>query len=50
MFDRGEPLGPQLFLAPRIIVPLIGLALMAILPILHHWLRTRRDSAKPSNR
>jgi uncharacterized membrane protein YdjX (TVP38/TMEM64 family) len=46
MFDHGEHLGPQMFLAPRIVVPLIGLALLSILPILHHWLRARRGAAK----
>jgi uncharacterized membrane protein YdjX (TVP38/TMEM64 family) len=42
MFDRGELLGPQLFLAPRIALPLLGLALLSILPILHHWWRAGR--------
>lgn len=44
MFDRGEHLGPQLFLAPRIVIPLIGLALLSVLPILHHWRRGRGGS------
>jgi len=45
MFDRGEHLGPQLFLAPRIVLPLIGLALLSILPIVHHWWRARRGAS-----
>ena len=45
MFDRGEPLGPQLFLTPRIALPMIGLALLSTLPIAHHWWRARRNSA-----
>jgi uncharacterized membrane protein YdjX (TVP38/TMEM64 family) len=45
IFDRGAHLGPQLFLAPRIVVPLIGLAALSVLPILHHWLRARRRAA-----
>lgn len=45
MFNRGEPLGPQLLLAPRIALPLIGLALLSTLPIAHHWWRARRNSA-----
>ncbi|HVY34478.1 MAG TPA: VTT domain-containing protein, partial [Caulobacteraceae bacterium] len=28
MFDRGEHLGPELLLAPRIVLPLVGLALL----------------------
>ncbi len=42
MFDRGERLGPQMFTAPRILLPLLGLALLSILPIAHHWWRGRR--------
>jgi hypothetical protein len=45
MFDRGEHLGPQLFLAPRIMLPLIALALLSILPIVHHRWRARRGGA-----
>lgn len=45
MFDRGEPLGPHLLLAPRIVLPLVGLALLSILPIAHHWWRARRGDA-----
>ncbi len=45
MFDRGEHLGPQLFLAPRIMLPLIALALLSILPIAHHRWRARRGGA-----
>ncbi len=44
MFDRGEHLGPQLFLAPRIMLPLIALALLSVLPIAHHWWRARRGA------
>jgi uncharacterized membrane protein YdjX (TVP38/TMEM64 family) len=41
MFDRGEHLGAQTFLSPRIVGPMLGLALLSILPIAHHWLRAR---------
>jgi len=44
VFDRGEHLGPQMFLAPRIVLPLVGLALLSILPIAHHWIRARRGA------
>ena len=42
MFDRGEHLGAHTFMAPRILLPLLGLALLSILPIAHHWWRARR--------
>lgn len=45
MFDRGEHLSPQMFLAPRIVLPLIALALLSVLPIAHHWRRARRGEA-----
>lgn len=49
MFDRGEHLGPELLLAPRIVLPLVGLALLSILPIAHHWWRAGRgESASKS--
>ncbi len=46
MFDRGEHFGPQLFLAPRIVLPLVALALLSVLPIVHHW-RRNRHSGEP---
>ena len=48
IFDRGEHLGPEVFLAPRIMLPLIALALLSVLPIAHHWLRARRDATASS--
>jgi uncharacterized membrane protein YdjX (TVP38/TMEM64 family) len=42
MFDRGEHLSAQLFLSPHIVLPLIALALLSVLPIVHHWRRGRR--------
>jgi len=44
MFDRGEHLGPQIFLAPRIVLPLVGLAVLSILPIAFHRWRARRNA------
>jgi uncharacterized membrane protein YdjX (TVP38/TMEM64 family) len=49
VFDRGERLGPQLLLAPRIIGPLVGLALLSILPIAHHWLRAKSAAKSPQS-
>lgn len=49
MFDRGEHLGPQLLLAPRIVLPLVGLAMLSVLPILHHRWRARRAATAPSS-
>ncbi|MGH8213963.1 MAG: TVP38/TMEM64 family protein [Rhodanobacteraceae bacterium] len=40
---HGEPLGPHLFLHPRVLVPLAALALLALIPILIQRLRAARD-------
>ena len=40
---HGEPLGPHLFLHPRVLVPIIALALLALIPILIQRLRTPRE-------
>ena len=42
LFDRGERLDTHFFMAPHILLPLAGLALLSIVPILHHRWRERR--------
>ncbi len=39
---HGEPLGPHLFLHSRVMVPLVALAVLALIPILIQRLRTPR--------
>lgn len=36
---RGEPLGPHLFLHPRVLIPICALAVLALIPILIQRLR-----------
>lgn len=40
---HGEPLGPHLFLHPRVLVPIVALALLALIPILIQRLRAPRE-------
>ncbi len=40
---HGEPLGPHLFLHPRVLVPIAALALLALIPILIQRLRAPRE-------
>ncbi len=50
LFDRGGRIDSHLMLAPRILVPLVGLALLSVLPLLHHRWRgggAARDAPIP---
>ena len=38
---HGEPLGPHLFLHPRVLVPIVALAVLALIPILIQRLRSQ---------
>ena len=49
LFDRGEHLDAHFFMAPHIMVPLVGLALLSILPIIHHQWRGRRTPSAPES-
>ncbi len=40
---HGEPLGPHLFLHPRVLIPICALAVLALIPILIQRLRTPRE-------
>ena len=40
---QGEiALGPSVLWQPRFALPLVGLAMLAMLPVLYRWMRTRR--------
>jgi uncharacterized membrane protein YdjX (TVP38/TMEM64 family) len=47
LFQSGTTIGLALLLAPRVAVPLIALALLSVLPIVHHWWRARRAGDGP---
>lgn len=40
---HGEPIGPHLFLQPRVLLPIVALALLALVPVLIQRLRASRD-------
>jgi uncharacterized membrane protein YdjX (TVP38/TMEM64 family) len=42
VFDRSEAFAPSSILAPQIAVALVGLAVLALLPVLHRMLKARR--------
>jgi uncharacterized membrane protein YdjX (TVP38/TMEM64 family) len=42
VFDHGEGFSPHVLMTPRILLPLIGLAVLAVLPILYQRRRGRR--------
>ena len=48
MFDSGQPLSLHALITPRVLVPLAGLAVLSVLPILYQRWRGRRkqDAAK----
>lgn len=45
LFASGRPLSVHALVTPRIVLPLIGLALLAVLPILYQRSRARRSAA-----
>lgn len=40
---RGEPIGPHLFLQPRVLIPVLALALLALVPVLIQRWRTAKS-------
>jgi len=42
LFDSGEPLSPHALITPKVMLPLAGLALLAVLPLLYQRRRGRR--------
>ena len=45
LFASGQPLSPHALITPRVLLPLVGLAGLAILPILYQRRRGRRGEA-----
>jgi uncharacterized membrane protein YdjX (TVP38/TMEM64 family) len=43
LFDSGEPLSPHSLITPRVLLPLAGLAVLSVLPILYQRRRHRRE-------
>jgi uncharacterized membrane protein YdjX (TVP38/TMEM64 family) len=43
LFDAGEPLSLHALITPRVLLPLAGLALLSVLPILYQRWRGRRE-------
>lgn len=41
---RGEPPGPEILLAPRVLWPLVALAVLALLPVAWRWRQRRRGN------
>ena len=43
LFDSGEPISLHALITPRVLLPLAGLALLSVLPILYQRRRSRRE-------
>lgn len=43
LFDSGEPFSPHSLITPKVLLPLAGLALLSVLPILYQRRRNRRE-------
>jgi len=43
LFDSGQPLSPHTLITPKVLLPLAGLALLSVLPILYQRRRNRRE-------
>jgi uncharacterized membrane protein YdjX (TVP38/TMEM64 family) len=46
VFDRSEAFSPSSVLTPQIAAALVGLAVLAVVPVIHRKLRTRRASIR----
>ncbi len=42
VFDRGQPMSPADVLTPQIVTALLGLAVLALIPVVYKWLLRRR--------
>ena len=45
LFDSGQPLSPHALITPKVLLPLAGLAVLSVLPILYQRRRGRRGQS-----
>jgi uncharacterized membrane protein YdjX (TVP38/TMEM64 family) len=47
LFDSGQPLSPHALITPKVLLPLAGLAVLSVLPILYQRRRSRKGQGGP---